>query len=117
MINTYIQKLLQSRQQAHIFHLSTTSYSTHIALQTYYESIVEMVDGLVESYQGKYGILTLDLTVEETTYLDVVSYFIILIHELEVMRSELPNDNFLQHQYDDIETLIYTTLYKLRYLK
>ncbi len=117
MINHYIQTLLHSREISHLFHLSTTSYSDHIALQTYYESIVEMVDGLVESYQGKYGILTLDLTVDKNTELDVVGYFITLIHELEVMRSELPNDNFLQHQYDDIETLIYSTLYKLKYLK
>jgi hypothetical protein len=60
-MNTFAQLvslLLASRNQAHIFHLQTNSYSAHIALSEYYEGIITFVDGLVEGYQGKHGVLT-----------------------------------------------------------
>ena len=53
-------KLLNSQHQAHVFHFAVTgkgSYAAHKALQKYYESIDGLVDGLVESYQGKYGLM------------------------------------------------------------
>ncbi len=49
---------MASRTQAHIFHLQTPSFAAHTALQLYYEGIVPLVDGFVESYQGKNGIIT-----------------------------------------------------------
>ena len=50
--------LLHSQTQSHTLHLQTESYSEHKALQNYYEGIDGIVDGLVESYQGKYGIIS-----------------------------------------------------------
>jgi hypothetical protein len=50
--------LLHSQTQVHIFHLQTKSYSEHKALQNYYEGIDGLVDGVIESYQGKYDVLT-----------------------------------------------------------
>ena len=52
--------LLHSRTQAHTFHFGVKgigSHSAHIALGEYYSEIGEIIDGLVESYQGKYGII------------------------------------------------------------
>ena len=56
----FIGTLMQSRNQAHIYHLQVEgpgSFAAHKALQDYYEEIVNLIDGLVESYQGRYGIL------------------------------------------------------------
>ena len=52
-----VSLLLHSQTQVHTFHLQTKSYSEHKALQGYYEGIDSLVDGLIESYQGKYNIL------------------------------------------------------------
>ena len=49
--------ILHSRNQAHVFHLQTKSYAEHIALNGYYDAVVALFDGIVESYQGKYGII------------------------------------------------------------
>ena len=49
--------LFHSQTQVHMIHSQTTSYSEHKALQNYYEGIDGLIDGLVESFQGKYGIL------------------------------------------------------------
>ena len=51
-----------SRTQTHVFHLGVKgpgAYAAHKALQEYYEEIVGLVDGLVESYQGKYGLISM----------------------------------------------------------
>ena len=56
-MNEYIGTLMQSRNQAHIFHLQTSSYSKHMALNGYYDGIIGLIDSIVESYQGKYDIL------------------------------------------------------------
>ncbi len=53
----FISYLFHSRTQTHIFHLQTPSYAEHIALQAYYEGIIPLIDALVESYQGKNGII------------------------------------------------------------
>jgi hypothetical protein len=50
--------LLHSQTQVHIFHLQTKSYAEHKALQKYYEDIDGIVDGIIESYQGKYDVVT-----------------------------------------------------------
>ena len=49
--------LLHSQTQVHIFHLQTKSYSEHKALQGYYEGIDALVDGIIESYQGKQDVI------------------------------------------------------------
>ena len=60
MFEKLISTLMASRDQAHIFHWQTTgpgSYAAHKALGKYYDTILDMIDSLVESYQGKHGIL------------------------------------------------------------
>ena len=119
-MNEYIGTLFQSRNQSHIYHLQTSSYAKHIALNEYYDEIVDIVDSIVESYQGKYEILkgykmagTLkDLEGEE----DIVKYFEGLAKYCELKRTKLPQDAFLNNLYDDVDTLIRSTLYKLKRL-
>jgi high-affinity Fe2+/Pb2+ permease len=60
--------LLHSQTQVHIFHLQTKSYAEHKALQGYYEGIDALVDGLIESYQGKYDVITQYNSVKNDDY-------------------------------------------------
>ena len=57
----YISLLMSSRNQAHTFHLVTTSFAMHKALQDYYEGIVPLLDQWAEAYihYGLYGITPL----------------------------------------------------------
>ena len=57
IIGQFISTLMSARTQAHIFHLQTPSFAAHTALNGFYDEIVGTIDGLVESYQGKYGII------------------------------------------------------------
>ena len=79
-------QMLHSQTQVHIFHLGTKSYSEHKALQGYYEGIDALVDGIVESYQGKYGLLTNYKSYKNQTYKNknqVLKYFTSLAHPIE----------------------------------
>jgi hypothetical protein len=114
-----ICNVLHSRTQAHVYHLQTESYSEHKALNDYYNDIVGLFDGIVESYQGKYGIIKNFKTFEVENYVDnstTVEYFERLINIIEENRSAV-SDSYIQNQIDTIIELIRSTMYKLKFLK
>lgn len=117
-VMTFVMCLLHSVTNAHILHLSTNSYSTHQALGNFYAEIGDLVDGFVEAFQGKYGLLT-NYTTNYEQPSDPIAYMNYLKAEVEKLRREpqFPQDSELQNEVDTIANLINSTLYKLRFLK
>ena len=114
-----ISYLFHSRTQTHIFHLQTDSFAAHMALNGYYDEIVGLIDGLVESYQGKYGILTNYSNFNMLEYKDceeVIMYFQSLNSTVEKLRTIVPQDSYIQNQIDTVVELITSTMYKLKFL-
>ena len=112
--------LLHSRTQAHSFHLGQRgvgSLSAHLALGEYYNSIGGIVDGLVEAYQGQYGLIKLQAVSGLDTNNDiknVVAYFDKLIAAVAKLRKEEKLQmSWLQYDIDTVVTLLYSTKYKL----
>jgi DNA-binding ferritin-like protein len=114
---------MHSRTQAHVFHLRVKgagSLAAHLALQTYYEGIIPLLDLLIENYQGKNGLIEF----EEVEGLDndasidnIVSYFSKLIEVLEKLRKdEKLQSSSIQNQIDTIDELLSSTKYKLENL-
>lgn len=114
-----ISYLLHSATQVHIFHLQTKSYAEHKALNEYYDSIVGLVDTLVESFQGKYDIISgyenYNLIGYESNA-STIKYFKALLKTVEELRASVQEDSNLQNEIDNVVTLITSTLYKLRFL-
>lgn len=116
-----ISTLLASRTQAHIFHWQAEgegSDARHRALGAYYEEIVELVDGLVESFQGRYDIqrgYTSPATFKEDG--QALLYFEALAVYVETIRTKIPQDSFIQNEVDTVVKLIETTKYKLKKLR
>jgi hypothetical protein len=111
--------LLHSQTQVHIFHLQTKSYSEHKALQNYYEGIDGLVDGVIESYQGKYEVLTGYKSIKTEEYKSneqVIKYFKALDTMIDKNRKGI-KESFIQNQIDTIQELIFSTLYRLKFLK
>jgi len=109
-----------SRTQAHVFHLGIKgpgSYAAHKTLNEYYDEIVGLVDGLVESYQGKYGIIKFQPVNTLDTNCDIkniIGYFEKLCVALEKLRQDKKlQDTWIQNQIDNISELLYSTKYKL----
>ena len=109
----YVGALLNSREQAHAFHLMTNSYAQHKALQSYYEGIVPLLDDWAEAYMGKYGRLK-RITTNKRFLRDpkkARAYFKTLL--ARVRRMKLPKDTYLRSVQDEITTLIRQTMYML----
>ena len=108
--------LLNAATTAHLMHLQSRSYAQHMALGSFYEALPGLVDGVVEEYQGKYGLIE--------SYPDVKTHneaspleFVKWVQEyVEFCREKLPQDSELQNSIDEIESLIDSTLYKLKFL-
>jgi hypothetical protein len=112
--------LLHSRTQAHSFHLGQRgvgSLSAHLALGAYYDSIGSIIDGLVEAYQGQYGLIKLQPVSGLDTNNDlknVIEYFDKLITAVAKLRKEEKLQmSWLQNDIDTVVTLLYSTKYKL----
>ena len=108
--------ILHSRNQAHVFHLQTQSFAEHKALNDYYDGVVALFDGIVESYQGKYGIIKNFKTFKIEQYRNgkkTISYFERLLDIIEENRDSV-DDSYLQNQIDTVQELINSTIYKLR---
>lgn len=112
--------LLQSRTQAHVYHWAVKgvgSHSAHLALGEYYDSIGELIDGLVEAYQGKEGLIqvsgigTLD---KNSDIKNIIKYFETLCNLVAKLRTNPKlQDSWIQNDIDTVVSLLYRTKYKL----
>jgi len=112
--------LLHSRTQAHSFHVGVKgvgALSAHLALGHYYDTIGGIVDGLVEAYQGQYGLIKLQPVSGLDTNNDIkniIAYFDKLIAAVAKLREEKKLQmSWLQNDIDTVVTLLYSTKYKL----
>ena len=114
MANRYVGALMNSREQAHIFHLKTNSYAQHKALEKYYEGIVPLLDDWAEAYMGKYGRLR-RVSINKRFFQSPAKakyYFRALL--TRVRSNKLPKgDSYLKNIQDEIVALIRKTLYML----
>jgi hypothetical protein len=114
-----VSSLLHSRNQIHVFHLQTESYAQHKALGDFYDGIGDLIDGIVESYQGKHGIIkgySSDKIEDYKSSEQVISYLEKIDLVLEKNR-KLVKESYTQNQIDEVQTLLYSTIYKMKFLK
>ena len=117
----FLGTLMQSRNQAHIYHLQVQgpgSFAAHKALQEYYEGIIPLVDSVAENIQGRYGIIT-GYRMPEAIREDgnAKMYFEGLSKFVETLRQDIPQDSYIQNDIDTIVGLIESTKYKLTFLQ
>jgi DNA-binding ferritin-like protein len=112
--------LLQSRTQTHSFHLGVKgvgAHSAHLALGEYYDSIGGLIDGLVETYQGKDGLIQLSGigTLDKNNDIkNIIKYFETLCGMVARLRQNPKlKDSWIQNDIDTVVSLLYRTKYKL----
>jgi len=112
--------LLQSRTQTHSFHLGVRgigSHSAHVALGEYYDTIGGLIDGLVETYQGKEGLIQLSgigVLDKNNDIKNIIKYFETLCNMVAKLRTNPKlQDSWIQNDIDTVVSLLYRTKYKL----
>jgi hypothetical protein len=99
------------------YHLKTRKYSVHIALNDFYDKMLDLVDDVIEQYQGIHGIIedvftncVCDNGTSEYDYLNNLRAYI------ENNKGLAGTESEIQSAFDDILGLIDTTLYKINNL-
>jgi hypothetical protein len=110
-----IAKMFEARHVAHVLHLKSKSYSEHKALGSFYEGILDFIDEFVETYQGQYGLVG-DIPLEADSFPEATAYLEDCALYFAVGRDAL-KDPHLQNMMDEVMSLTYKTIYKLKNLK
>lgn len=120
----FFSKLFESREMAHIYHLQTKgdgSFAAHKALNDYYDGILELIDSIIEIYQGQYEIINgYDvIDTQSTQSKERIEYFTEFTQFIKDTRymALSKEDTHLQNIVDEVVALAYRTLYKLKNLK
>lgn len=111
-----VMRCFHARTNAHVLHLQTKSYAEHVALQGFYDGIIPLIDGLAESYQGEYGFIPFKPT-PYTPADNGVRLLESLYGWIDENRDEISDDTYIQNQIDEVQALIRSTIYKLKFLK
>lgn len=117
-IEQFLGTLQQSVVEGWRYHLKTSKYSAHVALNDYYDEALEAVDGLIEGWIAAHEKPeTYENVLNGEDYADPLEYFAELKKMVVCCRAKhLKDDTALESAADDIISLIDSTVYKLREL-
>jgi len=112
----FLSVLNSAKQQTIFWHNQTESYSEHRTLNGFYDRILDLLDGLVESTAGIYG---RPKGYEAHDFVDwastdeTIKYFQNLYKYVETERTSLYSETWFQNQIDEISAQIAQTIYLL----
>jgi hypothetical protein len=112
-----VARCFMARTEAHIAHLTTSSYAEHKALDEFYNGIVEVADSFAEACMGRYGMLkfqTIRPKVGDSA--KPISIPSELRTWIDENRTSCGEAKELQNLIDEILHLCDSTIYKLRFL-
>lgn len=106
--------MFRSQVQTHMFHLMTNSHADHLALNAFYTGMTELIDTLVEAYQGTHGLIkNYPTNISLTNVYDPVGFLVEFRNYIQENRESVcPHSNF-QNAVDAVLDLIDSTNYKL----
>lgn len=114
----FVGLLFLARDVAHSVHLNTRSYAKHVALNSFYDGVVDLADKFAEAYQGKYGLIGPIALMSAKKNNNIIEFLEGQVDELTEMRYKVVDKECtpLQNIIDEIMGLYYSTLYKLKFL-
>ena len=114
----FVGTLFLARDVAHSVHLNTRSFSKHMALNTFYDEVIELADKFTEAYQGRHGLVGPISLMSAKKTTNIVEFLEDSLADIEKMRYEVveKTDTALQNIIDEIVGLYLSTLYKLKFL-
>lgn len=114
-ISEIIGVMFMSRDFAHKAHLKTPSYAKHIALNEFYDAIVDFADSLAETAQGKFGLLDIPLVSMKGNIDKPIPGLTMHMEEICDLGMSC-RTGAIKNIIDEIEALYLSTLYKLKEL-
>lgn len=112
-----ITRAFTTRNLLHFSHWNTKSLATHLAVGDLYDSIIDNIDDIVETYQGKYGLID-DLKCGACDLpSDIVKHVQDEAKWVEENRSKIScNTTAIENLVDNLIASYHKTVYKLKNL-
>lgn len=113
----FFGRLMQVTGKAHLTHLRQFNKSgwEHTALGKLYEEVVDIVDGIIESWQGIYGLI--DITIPQTVAEPDSISFVNGLYSYISNNRQIFQESWIQNEIDNVCSLLAQTLYRLKYVK
>ena len=116
-IHECVSRVFATRNAAHIAHWNTKSYAEHMALGDFYEGVVDILDNLVETYQGNFGLIGPVVPAQADPKLDIIKLLAAETDWLAKNREQIAGDICaLENILDELVGLYLKTIYKLKNL-
>jgi chloramphenicol O-acetyltransferase len=114
----FVGTLFLARDVAHSVHLNTRSFSKHMALNSFYDEVIELADKFAEAYQGRHGLIGPISLMSAKKTANVTEFLQDSLADVEKMRYEVceKTDTAIQNIIDEIVGLYLSTIYKLKFL-
>lgn len=116
MIEELASRAFTARDVAHRAHWRTLSFSQHMALGAFYDDVIEAIDGIVECYQGEFGLIG-DFSVATPTVFDVTTWLQAEMAWIQDNVVAIANGSAsIRNLIDGLVAVYQRTLYKLQQL-
>lgn len=117
VVAVFVLLCLHAVTNAHINHWRTNSFSIHSALGDFYTELGEALDEFVEAYMGKYGQIQDYSEFYSLPSKDAYAELKMLCEGIYTLREQMPDDSELENLIDNIESLVDSAMYKVKFLK
>ena len=114
----FVGTLFLARDVAHSVHLNTRSFAKHMALNEFYDAIVDLADKFAEAYQGRHGMIGPITLMSAKKTGNILEFLQDSLADIEKMRYEVceKSDSPLQNIIDEIVGQYLFSIYKLKFL-
>lgn len=114
----FVGTLFLARDVAHSVHLNTRSFAKHMALNSFYDGVIDLADKFSEAYQGRHGLMGPISLMSAKKTGNIIEFLQDSMSEIESVRYDVceKTDTPMQNIIDEIVGLYLSTLYKLKFL-
>ena len=116
-IQQFLGLLFASRDYAHRAHLNTDSFAEHMALNEFYDGIIDLADSLAETWMGRNLQRVGEIPVINAPKGEPEKVMKRFLEVVQDTRDFVSEDTVLSNIMDEIEALYSSTIYKLKFLK
>lgn len=113
----FISILFLSRDYAHKAHFNTDSYSQHVALNEFYDAIIDLADDFAEAWMGRNQQKIGDIPTLMTKNGQPLEVLKKHLEMVQSARDFVKDDSVLSNIADEIEQVYSKAIYKLKFLK
>lgn len=115
-LGEFFLTLLHAATNGHILHLQTKSYSEHKAMQKYYEQLPDLVDSIIEEWQGAYQKIVEYPDMYKAPNLDSLQEVMAVRDFVVKNRAVVGDYTSIQNSVDNLMSLLDSTVYRLTFL-